>query len=158
VLNPDLEFRFGNPFPALLEDVAADLRIGAVAPVLLQPGTLHAEPLRSAVTPIELIKRRLPGFRPPSEPDWLVGAFIMFRTVSFAELGGFDKRFRLYCEDVDIGMRLLASGWRINRSANAYVVHLTARRSHRRINYTLMHFRSLLQLWIKMARSIYTLP
>ena len=152
VLNPDLEFRFGNPFPALLEAAAADPHLGAVAPVLLQPGTLHVEPPRGAVTPIELIRRRLPGFRPPSEPAWLVGAFIMFRSDSFAEIGGFDERFRLYCEDVDIGMRLLASGWRIHRSTNAHVVHLTARRSHRRINYMLMHFRSLLLLWSKMAQ------
>lgn len=158
VLNPDLEFRFGNPFPALLEAAAANSRLGAVAPTLLQPGTLHVEPPRDMVTPIELIRRRLPGFRPPSEPAWLVGAFIMFRTDSFAEIGGFDKRFRLYCEDVDIGMRLLASGWRIHRSTNVHVVHLTARHSHQRINYMLMHLHSLLLLWAKMARIIDPAP
>jgi GT2 family glycosyltransferase len=150
VLNPDLEFRFGNPFPALLE-AAADPRLGAVAPILVQPGTLHVEPPRGVVTPMELVRRRLPGWKPPAEPAWLVGAFLFIRAEAFRALGGFDERFRLYCEDVDLGLRLRESGWRILRIESAKVLHQTQRHSHTSWNYTLLHISSLLRLWGKFA-------
>lgn len=151
VLNPDLEFQFGNPFPALLEAAAGDPRLGAVAPVLLQPGTLHVEPPRGMVTPIELIRRRLPGWQPPAEPAWLVGAFLFIRADAFKALGGFDERFRLYCEDVDLGLRFCDAGWRIQRVESARVLHQTQRHSHRSLQYTLMHVSSLLRLWLQLA-------
>ncbi len=152
VLNPDLEFRFGNPFPALLA-AAADQRLGAVAPALVQPGTLHVEPPRGSVTPTEIIRRRLPGWKPPTDPAWLVGAFLMIRAEAFRMLGGFDESFRLYCEDVDLGLRLRDAGWHIKRvEENARVLHQTQRHSHRRIKYTMLHASSLLRLWKKHAR------
>ncbi|WP_051849068.1 glycosyltransferase [Thiomonas sp. FB-Cd] len=152
VLNPDIDFHFDNPFPVLFGAVAAEPRLGAVAPVLLQPGTLHAEPNRGVVTPLELIRRRLPGWRPPAEPSWLVGAFMMVRADVFASLDGFDERFRLYCEDIDLGLRVRDEGWGIQRVNGARVVHQTQRSSHRRFKYTLMHLISLLQLWFKLLR------
>ena len=151
VLNPDLEFRLGNPFPALLEVAVADPRLGAVAPMLLQPGTLHVEPPRGVVTPLELIRRRLPGWQPPAEPAWLVGAFLLIRSDAFRALGGFDARFRLYCEDVDLGLRMREAGWRIQRVESARVLHQTQRHSHRSLRYALLHVSSLLQLWMRIA-------
>jgi GT2 family glycosyltransferase len=147
VLNPDLEFRFGNPFPALLSAMVADARLGAVAPTLVQPATLHIEPNRRVVTPWELIRRRLPGYKPPQEPEWLVGAFLLMRADAYKALGGFDEHFRLYCEDVDLGMRMRRGGWTICRLEDVKIVHLTQRNSHRRVKYSLIHILSLLRLW-----------
>lgn len=149
VLNPDLEFSFGNPFPTLLEAAASDPHLGAIAPALVQPETLHVEPNRGAVTPMEIIRRRLPGFRPPSEPVWLVGAFLLLKAEAFRVLGGFDERFRLYCEDVDLGLRLRQTGWTIRRVESTKIVHLTQRQSHRSLKYSTIHMVSLLQLWFK---------
>lgn len=152
VLNPDLDFAFGDPFPALLAAATDDPRLGVVAPALLQPGSLCVEAHRGVVTPIELIRRRLPGWNPPAEPDWLVGAFMLIRKDVFKALGGFDARFRLYCEDVDFGLRTSKAGWNIRRVDAARVVHLTQRSSHRRLKYALMHMESLARLWLKLAR------
>lgn len=149
VLNPDIEFQFGNPFPALIEAMVADARLGAVAPALVQPVTLLVEPNRRVVTPMELIRRHLPGYKPPEEPDWLVGAFLLIRSDFYKALGGFDESFRLYCEDVDFGVRLRGSGWTIRRIEQERVVHLTNRNSHRTLNYALMHIASLLRFWRK---------
>jgi GT2 family glycosyltransferase len=148
VLNPDIEFPFGNPFPALLDAMIDDDRLGAVAPALVQPATLQIEPNRRVVTPLELICRRLPGYKPPNEPEWLVGAFLLMRSDAYKALGGFDERFRLYCEDVDLGLRLRGAGWRILRIEGTRVVHLTQRYSHRNPMYAAQHFRSLLRLWV----------
>lgn len=151
VLNPDLDLRCGNPFPALLQAAFADPRLGAVAPTLVQPDTLKAEPNRGVVTPLELIRRRLPGWKPPDEPAWLVGAFLLLRTEAFRDIGGFDERFHLYCEDVDLGLRLRAFGWRIKRVENAKVVHLTQRNSHRHLKHIRWHLFSLFKLWMKIG-------
>lgn len=151
VLNPDLEFRFGNPFPVLLEAAASDSRLGAVAPALVQPETMHVEPNRGIVTPLELVRRRLPGYNPPAEPDWLVGAFLLIRSDVYKALGGFDEGFRLYCEDVDFGMRMRISGWSIRRIEIAKVVHLTQRRSHSVFKFGLLHLMSLLRLWARLV-------
>lgn len=151
VLNPDIEFQFGNPFPVLLEAMIDDERLGAVAPALLQPGTLHIEPNRRIVTPLELVLRRLPGYKPPAEPDWLVGAFLLIRSDVYKTLGGFDDRFRLYCEDVDLGARIRSSGWGIRRVEIAKVVHLTQRRSHWAFKFGLLHLMSLLRFWAKLV-------
>jgi GT2 family glycosyltransferase len=151
VLNPDIEFPFGNPFPALLEAMIDDDRLGAVAPALVQPGTLYVEPNRRVVTPWELVLRRLPGYKPPAEPDWLVGAFVFIRSDAYKALGGFDDRFRLYCEDVDFGVRLRSSCWSIKRIEIAKVVHLTQRRSHSTFKYGFLHLISLLRFWAKIV-------
>ncbi len=150
VLNPDLEFRFGDPFPMLLADACESPQLGAIAPALVQPGTMRIEPNRGVVTPIELIRRRIPGYVAPPEPRWLVGAFLLIRSSAYQALGGFDERFRLYCEDVDLGLRLRESGWAIRRVESAWVLHQTQRHSHNKFQYSIMHIRSLLRLWRKL--------
>lgn len=151
VLNPDIELPFGNPFPALLEAAHADPRLGAVAPTLIQPVTLHAEPPRGVVTPYEIIRRRLPGWKHPKEPSWLVGAFLLIRAEAFHSLKGFDERYTLYCEDVDLGIRMLSAGWRIRRLDRIRVLHQTQRNSHKKLKYTITHLGSLIRLWWKLA-------
>ncbi|OIQ88020.1 hypothetical protein GALL_301120 [mine drainage metagenome] len=46
VLNPDLEFPFGDPFPALLAAGEANPTLGMLAPLLIDPDTMQSEPNR----------------------------------------------------------------------------------------------------------------
>lgn len=149
VLNPDIDFQFGNPFPALLAAGVAEAGLGAVAPALVQPTTGLVEPNRGVVTPRELICRRLPGWHPPPEPGWLVGAFLLIRSDVYRALNGFDERFRLYCEDVDLGLRIRRAGWTIRRMELVKVIHATQRHSRRNVKYATMHLVSLLRFWMK---------
>lgn len=151
VLNPDLDFSCGDPFPRLLEVAAADARLGAVAPVLLDPGTLTPAPARNLVTPMELVRRRLPGWAPPAQPQWLVGAFVLLRASAFRAVGGFDAGYRLYCEDVDLGLRLQLAGWGVQRIEDARVVHDKQQASHRRLRYLWWHVAGLARLWTSPA-------
>lgn len=153
VINPDITFQFGNPFPVLIKAMIDDVRLGAVAPALVQPGTLHIEPHRRIVTPLELIRHRLPGYSPPVEPDWLVGAFLLICSDVYRVLGGFDEKFKLYCEDVEFGVRMRSSGWVIRRIDIAKVVHLTQRRSHSAFKFFTLHLLSLLRFWVKLVFS-----
>ncbi|MHB1700960.1 MAG: glycosyltransferase family protein [Acidobacteriaceae bacterium] len=149
VLNPDLEFLFGDPFPALLAAGEVDAKLGILAPLLIEPATMQPEPPRGAVTPYEIIRRRLPGWKPPVKPTWLVGAFLFIRHEAFESVQGFDERYRLYCEDVDLSLRIQQVGWKIVQSANAQVLHQKQGASHRNIKYTLWHVESLVKLWIR---------
>jgi len=145
VLNPDLEFSFGDPFPALLAAGEADSKLGMLAPLLIQPDTMEAEPNRGMVTPFEIIRRRLPGWVPPEKPVWLVGAFLFIRQIAFDSVHGFDDRFHLYCEDVDLSLRIKKIGFDIDRILGAKTLHHTQRNSRRRMQYTLWHLSSLLR-------------
>lgn len=55
--------------------------------------------------------------------DVVAGCFLMIRAELFRELGGFDERFFMYSEDVDLSRRVRASGQRCVHYAGATVVH-----------------------------------
>lgn len=46
-------------------------------------------------------------------PDWVGGMFMLFRRETFAQLGGFDQRYFLYYEDVDLCARLNLQGYKM---------------------------------------------
>jgi GT2 family glycosyltransferase len=41
----------------------------------------------------------------PIAVDWAAGSFLMFKASLFKELGGFDPKYFMYCEDIDICWR-----------------------------------------------------
>jgi len=41
----------------------------------------------------------------PTAVDWASGSFLMFRSDLYQQLGGFDTRYFMYCEDIDICFR-----------------------------------------------------
>jgi hypothetical protein len=50
----------------------------------------------------------------PADPvpaDWMLGGFLLLRRAMFDELGGFDEKFRLYGEDIDLAYRAARAGW-----------------------------------------------
>lgn len=46
----------------------------------------------------------------PCPVDWCAGASLMIRASAYREVGGFDERFFLYCEETDLCKRLLSVG------------------------------------------------
>ncbi|MFN5422725.1 MAG: glycosyltransferase family 2 protein [bacterium] len=46
-----------------------------------------------------------------SYPDWISGSFVLIRQDDFQELGGWDERFWMYCEDMDLSKRAAMKGW-----------------------------------------------
>lgn len=49
---------------------------------------------------------------PISFPDWISGSFVLIRKTDFVELGGWDERFWMYCEDMDLSKRAADKGWK----------------------------------------------
>jgi len=115
-----------------------EARIGLVAPVLRYPDgrpQLTWSPARSLAGEVlqRLLNRwegcpwvhggagravaRLAG------PLWYTGACLFLRAEAFREVGGFDERFFLYFEDVDLCLRLERAGWRLVQEPDALVTH-----------------------------------
>ena len=88
-------------------------------------------------------------------PDWVNGAFMAFRADVFAALGGFDERYFMYCEDIDICLRLQLTGYTLAR-ANVAVVHHTQRRTLKNRQHLAWHIQSLLRLWRSSAYHDYS--
>jgi N-acetylglucosaminyl-diphospho-decaprenol L-rhamnosyltransferase len=55
---------------------------------------------------------------------WLSGSCLLLRRAAFDEVAGFDSRYFMYFEDVDLGDRLGRAGWRNVYVPSAQVVHI----------------------------------
>lgn len=56
--------------------------------------------------------------------DQVMGAFLMIRRALFEQIGGFDGRFFLYYEDVDLCLRVREAGWSVVHFAGARARHI----------------------------------
>lgn len=155
VLNPDLELP-ENPFPGLLNALASS-GTGCAYPAQISPGGTPQDFERTLPTPAAVFGRRFgTGFKAKtaSKPDWISGAFMAFNASVFRDLGGFDEQYFMYCEDVDICLRLQLAGFELTR-ANATVVHHAHRQTTKSLQHLAWHVRSLLRLWNSAACKAY---
>lgn len=146
IVNPDIRLP-ADPFPALLAGHGAD--VGLVAPRVLEADGRPADAARVLPTPPRLAARRLRGrpTGPDAAPAWLAGMFLAVRHAAYAAVGGFDARYRLYCEDVDLCARLRLAGWRLVIAEGAIAVHDARRASRRSARHLGWHLASLARLW-----------
>ena len=150
VANPDV--RVG---PDLLGRLVAALeahpRAAVVAPrVRDQAGRLQNS-ARVLPTPGRLARRVLrvlPALDYPvgsgwRQADWVAGMLMMFPARTFAELSGFDERFFLYYEDVDLCCRARLAGYDVLLDEAAFVTHDGLWDSHRNPRYLRWHLASM---------------
>jgi len=160
VLNPDIRLN-ADPFPALIDELK-DTSVGAVAPLILGPDGSIEDSARPFPTFLSLVRKAL-GIAPKRyyeigstsiSPDWVGGMFILVRRDAFDAVGGFDARYYLYYEDVDLCDRLRRKGVDIRLVPKASAVHHARRQSRRDLRYMLWHLSSILRyLFSRMRRS-----
>ncbi len=61
--------------------------------------------------------------REPTEVTFASGAALAVRREAWDQLGGFDRRYFMYGEDLDLGLRLWLSGWKVGIIPAARVEH-----------------------------------
>lgn len=144
VLNPDIRLD-ADVIARML--AKADVTTGVIAPRIQEPGKAQPEPFRDVLTPMELLRRRLPHHQPPREPAWVAGMFMLVRSEVFAQLRGFDERFFMYCEDFDFCARLRLAGWQLRIARDIVVMHEAQRASNRSLRPLLWHLASFVRLW-----------
>lgn len=153
VLNPDIRIA-QNPFPALLK-ACADNTIGLAAPCIHNSGGNLEDSARKFPSPWRiahrvLTRRRTRDYAAPStalHPDWVAGMFMLLRTSVYRQLGGFDERYFLYYEDVDLCARIRLAGLDIVQLPLSGVVHDAQRASHHNPKYLRWHVGSMLRFF-----------
>ena len=154
VLNPDIEF-LGNPFSVLLEALKSE-RVAVAAPLVVSPAGLIEDSIRYFPRPAALLMKFLfkadgrYSAKPGQEcffPEWCAGMFMLFRSQDFERLGGFDERYFLYYEDVDICVRVWQQGVRVVACPKVSVVHDARRDSRRSLKHLRWHLASMMRFF-----------
>ena len=148
VMNPDIRIPI-DPVPELLR-VAADPEIGVVSPAVTAEDLSPEDHAREFPSLLSLLAKAFgcsPRTAPPSEqsvyfPDWVAGMFMLFRAETLRSIGGFDERYFLYYEDVDLCARLRQEGLQVAVCATVSVVHEARRQSRKNLVFASWHLRS----------------
>lgn len=150
VLNPDIRL-VANPFPALL-GAMQDKQVAACAPIVTTPAGRREDSARKFPTCKTLLGKAF-GFGDGTysriadalNPDWLAGMFMLLRSSSFHALGGFDERYFLYYEDVDLCRRLRRRGHKLRQVQEVHAVHEARRASRRDWRHARWHLASMVR-------------
>lgn len=157
VLNPDVRMVV-NPFPALIK-ILENSKVGVCAPLVINMNGDIEDSARRFPTPRGILKKffsrkRLPDYAIGQQavtPDWVGGMFMLFSSDTYKQINGFDERYFLYYEDVDICARLTNLGFHVVLCPVVKVVHLAQRASHKNLKYLRWHITSMLRFFTTSA-------
>lgn len=152
VLNPDICLK-ENPFPELIA-CFSNHKVALVAPKIITPEGRVEDSARKFPTVRSLVSKAAGGSNGTyselnSSPDWVGGMFMIFRSDVFREIGGFDEKFFLYYEDVDICWRLRQKGYEIKFVPSVEVIHDARRESRKNWRFARWHLASMARYLIK---------
>jgi len=165
VLNPDLRLP-ENPFPPLVRALTTK-NAAIVSPAILNPVGDIEDHARRFPTLLSLFAKALGlsdgryPYAPSSPPfyaEWVAAILLVIRRDAFAALGGFDARYHLYYEDVDLCLRAWRRGLPVLVCPEAQVIHAAQRTSHRHPRYLLWHLQSLTAYLVRHSWRLPKLP
>ena len=156
VLNPDIEF-LEDPFIDLI-NCLKDSKVGIAAPIVLNMDGVIEDSFRKFPSPFLIIKKALFGKKgiykssPHSHflyPDWVAGMFMLLKSSTYKNLDGFDEKYFLYYEDIDICLRSWKSKNSVIVSKDSSVIHNAQRDSHTNLGFFLLHLKSMCRFFLK---------
>ncbi len=149
ILNPDLSIT-SDVFTTLIQ-TAYEKQAALVAPLVVNSDGEEEDSVRWNLTPWSMLKRRM---RVAGEADlndgrfrWFAGMFYVIQGNAYGQVGGFDSRYFLYCEDYDLCARLHLAGFRAVFQRDVRVIHDARRETWKSKAHFIMHLRSLLRVW-----------
>jgi N-acetylglucosaminyl-diphospho-decaprenol L-rhamnosyltransferase len=146
VLNPDLRL-VADPFEVLIASFE-NKECGLVAPVVLAPDGSVENSARQLYTPMSVLLKSRRRYKLAGDPAWLAGMFLMFRSEAFRAIGGFDEKFFMYVEDVDICARLALSGRALQYVKQVSVIHDAQRANRKSLRHFSWHLASAMKWWL----------
>ena len=126
IINPDNALAPGA-LQIMVDAMEKDPVVGIIAPKLIHEDGTVRDSVRRFPSPLDVVFKRS-GIRHPRvrrylaldedpdkarDVDWAVGACLLIRRDLYEELGGFDKRFFLFFEDIDLCRRCWNAGRRV---------------------------------------------
>jgi len=80
-----------------------------------------------------------------SKVDVLSGAFMMVRKDVLEKTGGFDERFFMYAEDIDLSYRILKAGYSNHYFAETQITHVKGASTKKDIRYVKQFYKAMSQ-------------
>ena len=114
---------------SMVRTAESDPRIGSVASIVLDGGNPAVlDSLGVGIAVDGMSRQSMKGECPPvfDEPREVLvasGCACLYRMDALRRVGGFDDDFFAYCEDTDLGLRLLWAGYRTVAAPGAVVLH-----------------------------------
>lgn len=153
VINPDVNIN-GQVFSTLTNHLETDSSIGVIAPSVINVEGQVEDSARTLPTIIRILKKFFGqrGEWPRDgmeafKPDWIAGMFMLFPADVFSKIGGFDNRYFLYYEDVDLCSRLWLKGYCVVLLPSVSVVHDARRQSRSDLKYLRWHVSSMMRFF-----------
>lgn len=163
ILNADVYFN-----ASIIEKLVAVLNenkdVAVVAPKVKYPSGTFQITYRKYPTFLQLVKR---FFRISSKeeeyssknvksfsPDFLHGCFLLFKTKDFVKLNGFDERYFMYMEDVDIARKMDQLGMKKLYYPDVEITHTFKKGSSKNIRLFFIHVRSIIKYYQKWGLKI----
>lgn len=155
IINPDIYFDTLEMEKFLLW-LYTTQEVSLATPFICNPDGSSQNVVRNIPTPLGLIKRKLKIDYDEIKIDkgkivsipFAHGCFMAFQTEVFRQLDGFDERFFMYMEDVDIFIRAKRYGESV-MNTNYYLYHEYRKASSKNLLLFLWHLRSALQFFWK---------
>jgi len=156
VVNPDIRLPVTFSFNELSDTL--DDNTGCCSPLVLDENGDWEDHARRYPSIFRLFTRRFLRLRKPDyirptdktiKVDWCAGMFLGFNKFVYSSLGGFDEKYFMYCEDIDICRRLNKMKLSVVVQPKQYVTHFAQRKSRRSLLYLYYHISSLLIFWKK---------
>lgn len=86
-------------------------------------------------------------------PQWLSGSFILFKPSVFRALKGFDEKYHMYCEDIDLCYRAQKKGYKLKLDTDYYIEHHSQMASRKLFSKSILwHMQSSLRFSLKSKR------
>lgn len=110
----------------LLVDVLdAQPEVGVVAPQVVEAsGSTQVDAAGEFPGLASMLTRRNRRARRSGNPEWVSGVAMLVRASEFRQIGGFDPKFHMYLEDVDLCSRYRTAGKVVVVEHRARVIHL----------------------------------
>lgn len=159
VLNPDISFD-QKTIEQLVCYADQNPQVGQIMPKIVYPNGEIQYLCKLLPTPMDLIGRRfLPfksyvdkrnyrfemratGYDKELDVPFLSGCFAFLRVEALVRVGGFDDRFFMYCEDIDLCRRIGMAGYRTVYMPQATAVHAHKKESFKSKVMLRAHIRS----------------
>jgi GT2 family glycosyltransferase len=166
ILNPDVIFK-PNVITNLITVLKNNEKVAMTAPKVLFPNGQHQFSCRRYPSIKELFARRFPilnaffkstiykgqyrdkDLNMPFSPEYLTGCFHLYKTDDFVKLKGFDERYFLYMEDVDICKKIDALGKEKIYYPQEEIVHVLKQGSLKSFKLFFRHSSSAIKYFLK---------
>ena len=156
VMNPDV--RLNRNLFQIMMDRCNDYKTGVVAPLVVSTNGSVEKSARRFPTPLSIIAKI---FRRERSSDysiengciyveWVAGMCMLFPAITYEKIGGFDEKYYLYYEDVDICARLWLDKYKVIFCPKVSIIHEARHESHRNIKYLKWHLFSMMRFFSRM--------